>query len=440
MRIDKTFSKSKNNAVKQKAALNIASYGAITALKRAETIEYGKARESISVTKPVKIAKPVVITPKRVKLELSKTNTLLSQSPMTASTDEQLMFADKANNQLVVNDVVIAAFDKEKAIDLTIANEQLKRLNMDSMFKPPLNGEYQKQPVDLNRNREYLKTLWSSQKEKLKARASMIRMLKRAIALEEQEIEEINKNKKQLYKDYKSSAFKAFSSDYPKTLHALRITKYIACSIPLLLALQYIDVNVLGNSDGFVKIALAFMLFFLSIAPLFLLACLLDENNEIKRPKNKKEFINFKCDKHSLYIGEINKQIQFEAESMLDIQEKIQSIRDELARRDAKVNTAISQVNHTKSTSNTREENKKKLELAILDTDYITGKLKRARSTQSILKLTDDARERIAANAIVLKASQAKMQKVELVTANDQLKELLASIESRLIEQMKQAE
>lgn len=70
--------------------------------------------------------KPVIITPKRVKLELSNTNTLLAQSPMTASTDEQLIFADKANNQLVVNDVVIAAFDKEKAIDLTIANEQLK--------------------------------------------------------------------------------------------------------------------------------------------------------------------------------------------------------------------------------------------------------------------------------------------------------------------------
>lgn len=71
--------------------------------------------------------KPVVITPKRVKKELINTNTLLAQSPMTASTDEQLMFADKANNQLVVNDVIIAAFDKEKAIDLTIANEQLKR-------------------------------------------------------------------------------------------------------------------------------------------------------------------------------------------------------------------------------------------------------------------------------------------------------------------------
>lgn len=86
-----------------------------------------KTREDLEGAKAVKIEKPVVITPKRVKKELINTNTLLAQSPMTASTDEQLMFADKANNQLVVNDVVIAAFDKEKAIDLTIANEQLKR-------------------------------------------------------------------------------------------------------------------------------------------------------------------------------------------------------------------------------------------------------------------------------------------------------------------------
>ena len=86
-----------------------------------------KTREYLEGAKAVKMEKPVVITPKRVKKELINTNTLLSQSPMTASTDEQLMFADKANNQLVVNDVVIAAFDKEKAIDLTIANEQLKR-------------------------------------------------------------------------------------------------------------------------------------------------------------------------------------------------------------------------------------------------------------------------------------------------------------------------
>lgn len=86
-----------------------------------------KTRENLEGAKAVKMEKPVVITPKRVKKELINTNTLLAQSPMTATTDEQLIFADKANNQLVVNNVVISAFDKEKAIDLTIANEQLKR-------------------------------------------------------------------------------------------------------------------------------------------------------------------------------------------------------------------------------------------------------------------------------------------------------------------------
>ncbi|WP_350613222.1 hypothetical protein [Pseudomonas sp. HY7a-MNA-CIBAN-0227] len=74
----------------------------------------------------VKEVKPVVITPKRVKLELQNTTALLSQSTLTANTAEQLSYADKANQQVVVNNVVIAAFDKEKSIDLTIANEQLK--------------------------------------------------------------------------------------------------------------------------------------------------------------------------------------------------------------------------------------------------------------------------------------------------------------------------
>ncbi|HFQ5875968.1 TPA: hypothetical protein ACJXXT_000232 [Pseudomonas aeruginosa] len=69
-----------------------------------------------------------VITPKRIKKDLHSTNILLFQSPMTASIDEQLSFANKANEQILANDVVIAAFDKEKTIDLTIANERLKKL------------------------------------------------------------------------------------------------------------------------------------------------------------------------------------------------------------------------------------------------------------------------------------------------------------------------
>lgn len=84
----------------------------------------------------------------------------------------------------------------------------------------------------------------------------------------------------------------------------------------------------------------------------------------------------------------------------------------------------------------TREENRIKLSRAISNTEYFAGKLKRARSTQSILKLTDQAREQIASNAIVLKASQAKMQKVELEAANEQLKSLLESIELKLLDQM----
>lgn len=318
----------------------------------------------------------------------------------------------------------------------------LIRLNIDKLNKPSLNGEYARAHIDLDRTRDDLKQILSLLIDKHDHGIDNITTLKQAIALEEQEIDNINKNKKQLYKDYKSSAFKAFANDYPKTMHLLRNIKYVVCSIPLLILLKYVDVHIIGNTDGIVvKFALLIMSTSLLFSPLVLGACVLDEKNEIKkRPKNQKEFVAIECNKHSLYMKKLRQQIYFETESIIDLNEKIKLIEDELARRDAKVNTAISQVNHTKSTSITREENKKKLELAILDTDWITGKLKRARSTQSILKLTDAARERIAKNAIILKASQAKMQKVELVTANDQLKELLASIESRLIEQMKQDE
>lgn len=317
----------------------------------------------------------------------------------------------------------------------------LIRLNIDKLNKPTLNGEYARAHIDLDRTRDDLKQILSLLIDKHDHGIDNITTLKQAIELEEQEIDNINKNKKQLYKDYTSSAFKAFLNDYPKTKYALRITKYMASSIPLLLALLYVDVNIIGNTDGVVvEIALLAMSTYLFFSPLILGACVIDEASEIKRPKNQKEFVAIECNKHSLYMKKLRQQIYFETESIIDLNEKIKLIEDELARRDAKVNTAISQVNHTKSTSITREENKKKLELAILDTDWIIGKLKRARSTQSILKLTDAARSRIAANAIILKASQAKMQKVELVTANDQLKELLASIEARLIEQMKQDE
>lgn len=86
----------------------------------------------------------------------------------------------------------------------------------------------------------------------------------------------------------------------------------------------------------------------------------------------------------------------------------------------------------------TKKINKAMLNTALIQTEFAIGKLKRARSTQSILKLTDQAREQIASNAIVLKASQAKMQKVELEAANEQLKCLMNTIELKLLDQMQE--
>lgn len=83
--------------------------------------------KAVITQRTVDPSKPV-ITPKRIKKDLHSTNILLFRSPMTYSIDEQLNFADKANEQVLANDVVIAAFDKEKTIDLTIANQKLKLL------------------------------------------------------------------------------------------------------------------------------------------------------------------------------------------------------------------------------------------------------------------------------------------------------------------------
>lgn len=312
------------------------------------------------------------------------------------------------------------------------------RINFDKFTKPSLSGEYEREAVNLDKTRDDLKTILSSKIATHNSRVEKIKELRSAICDEEKKIEYLKTNKAKLYKEYKSSIFKAFSKNYPQTTYALRITKYIACSIPLLLALQHIDVNILGNSVGFVKFALFIMTALLCIAPIGLLCCFFDESQETKIPNNRKEFVVIECYKHSSYIKQINKQIEFEIESLLDLKEKIKAIEDELASRNVKISTAVIQGHKTTNTSNAAEENKKKLAVAIEYTDYITGKLKRARSTQSILKLTDEAREQIASNAIVLKASQAKMQKVDLEAANEQLKSLLNIIEQRLLKQMQE--
>lgn len=310
------------------------------------------------------------------------------------------------------------------------------RLNFDDLEKPSLNGEHGREPIDLDKTRDELNTMLSVKIDNHNSRIDTIKELKQVIVDEEKKIENIKKNKAKIYKEYKSSIFKAFSNNYPKTTYALRVTKYIACSIPLLLGLQYIDVNILGNSDGLVKVALTFMTMFVCFAPIAILCCFLDERQETKIPTNRKEFVAIECNKHSSYIKQINKQIEFEFESLLDLKEKIKTIEDELASRNVKVTTAIIQSDNDTNNRNIKEENRIKLVVAIENTNYITGKLKRARSTKSILTLTDVAREQIASNAIVLKASQAKMQKVELEAANEQLKSLMNTIELKLLDQM----
>ena len=71
-------------------------------------------------------AKPLVIAPIRLTQELRNTNALLSLSPLTATIENKLIFADKASGQIITNNVVINAFDKIETIDLSIATEKLK--------------------------------------------------------------------------------------------------------------------------------------------------------------------------------------------------------------------------------------------------------------------------------------------------------------------------
>lgn len=86
--------------------------------------------------------------------------------------------------------------------------------------------------------------------------------------------------------------------------------------------------------------------------------------------------------------------------------------------------------------SKTREENKEKLLDSIDDIEYYIGKIKRARSTKSILSLTDEAREEIVISKAIMKGCQAKMLKAELNASIELLEETIEQAESKLYNEM----
>lgn len=84
-------------------------------------------------------------------------------------------------------------------------------------------------------------------------------------------------------------------------------------------------------------------------------------------------------------------------------------------------------------TGKTREENKEKLLDSIDDIEYYISKIKRARSTKSILTLTNEAREEIAISKAIMKGCQAKMLKAELTASIELLEDTIEQAENKLV-------
>lgn len=96
----------------------------------------------------------------------------------------------------------------------------------------------------------------------------------------------------------------------------------------------------------------------------------------------------------------------------------------------------LSKLSKKHEVANTREENKEKLLDSIDDIEYYIGKIKRARSTKSILSLTDEAREEIVMSKAIMKGCQAKMLKAELNASIELLEETIEQAESKLYNEM----
>lgn len=192
-------------------------------------------------------------------------------------------------------------------------------------------GEYRKERIDLGQTRDCLMIDLSKTIENQNDRGNAIVNLIAAKNEEEKAIQNIKDNKHSLF-----TAAKSFKTRlYPITKSVLRPIKYIITAIPVVYALRYIDINYLNNSNGFSSVALGFLIVFLILSPLYVVAAFMDDLTTAHKSNTIDDFVVNECDSHLKRIASIEKQLEFEREGILDTQNKIEIIKSELAKRES---------------------------------------------------------------------------------------------------------